>query len=162
MLRIVMNHIRALKEVFLVTSASYSTPSVCQSHFCQSQNSSSRNSGKKIEQDEKILETLNKRWMKWNQISEQQEFSKIPRLHKATKKTQQSCTFLQMRHYQHTELQLTSDQSVIIISQSSLYQQLKERSLTIPKLELQEAVITVGMKKTVLHEISFHLKAIFL
>ena len=39
---------------------------------------------------------------------------------------------------------------------------LKERLLTIPKLELQAAIIAVRMKGTVLHEISFQPRAIFL
>ena len=39
---------------------------------------------------------------------------------------------------------------------------LKERLLTIPKLELQATVIAAKMKETVLHEISFHPRAIFL
>ena len=39
---------------------------------------------------------------------------------------------------------------------------LKERLLTIPKLELQVAVIAARMKETALHEISFHPKTTFL
>ena len=39
---------------------------------------------------------------------------------------------------------------------------LKERLLTIPKLELQAAVIAARIKQTVLHAISFHRRAIFL
>ena len=39
---------------------------------------------------------------------------------------------------------------------------LKERFLAIPKLELQAAVIAARIKETVLHEISFHPRAIFL
>ena len=39
---------------------------------------------------------------------------------------------------------------------------LKERLLTIPKLELQAAVIAARIKQTVLHEISFHPRAILL
>ena len=38
---------------------------------------------------------------------------------------------------------------------------LQERLLTIPKLELQAAVIAARIKETVLHEISFHPRAIF-
>ena len=39
---------------------------------------------------------------------------------------------------------------------------LKERLLTIPKLELQAAVIVARTKETVLHEISFYPRAVFL
>ena len=39
---------------------------------------------------------------------------------------------------------------------------LKERLLTIPKLELPAAVIAARMKETVLNEISFQPRAIFL
>ena len=39
---------------------------------------------------------------------------------------------------------------------------LKERLLTITKFELQAVVIATRIKETVLHEISFHLRAIFL
>ena len=39
---------------------------------------------------------------------------------------------------------------------------LKESLLTIPKLELQAAVIAARIKETMLHEISFHPRAIFL
>ena len=39
---------------------------------------------------------------------------------------------------------------------------LKERFLAIPKLELQAAVIAARIKETVLNEISFHPREIFL
>ena len=39
---------------------------------------------------------------------------------------------------------------------------LKERLLTIPKLELQAAVISARMKESELHENSFHRRAIYL
>ena len=65
--------------------------------------------------------------------------------------------FSRMRHYENTEPQLTLDQSVIMSLPP-----LKESLLTIPKLELQAALIAARMKEIVLHEISFHPRAIFL
>ena len=50
---------------------------------------------------------------------------------------------------------------MLILAKSTLAP-LKEKLLTIPKVELQAAVMTARMKDTVLHEISFHSKAVFL
>ena len=51
--------------------------------------------------------------------------------------------------------------TMFILAKSRLVP-LKERFLAKPKLELQAAVIAARIKETVLHEISFHPRAIFL
>ena len=51
--------------------------------------------------------------------------------------------------------------TMLILAKSRLAP-LKERLLTIPKLKMQAAVIAARMKETVLHEISFQPRVIFL
>ena len=55
-----------------------------------------------------------------------------------------------------------NDLTIIFILAKSRLASLKERLLTIHKLELQTAVIVATMKETVLHEFSFQPRAIFL
>ena len=55
-----------------------------------------------------------------------------------------------------------NDLTIMFILAKSRLASLKERLLTIHKLELQTAVIVATMKETVLHEFSFQPRAIFL
>ena len=124
----------------------------------------------KIEWDGKIPETLNNRWITWKQLWEQQDLVKIPRWYGF--------------HYNNVnsvELHAFADASSLVYGAAAYFRlvsinnvttmfafaksrlvPLKERLLTIPKLELKAAVIAARMKHTVFHEISFHPRAIFL
>ena len=122
----------------------------------------------KTEWDNKIPETLNNRWTKWKQLLEQQDVIKIPRqygFHDNNTNVIELHDFadassLAYRAKVHFRSVSKNNVATMFILAKSRLAPLKESLLTIPKLELQAAVIAARTKETVLHEIRTDSKTI--
>ena len=123
-----------------------------------------------MEWDDKITETLKNRWITWKELWEQKDLIKIPRWYGFHDNNAISIELHVVEDapslaYGDTAcFRSVSNNNVttMFILAKSRLAAIKERLLTIPKLTLQAAVIAVTMKQTVLHEITFHPKVIFL